>query len=202
MGSSPHTRGARLHLCTKKAGGGIIPAYAGSTLPPASRRRNGRDHPRIRGEHFSSRINVITCLGSSPHTRGALGQLGNRFRSKGIIPAYAGSTPRARSCSYRRWDHPRIRGEHSFIVSKDGSRGGSSPHTRGAPAIQPARFVAHGIIPAYAGSTTTRAIYRTRSRDHPRIRGEHQKRPSHDQGRRGSSPHTRGAREGVSPSQK
>ena len=48
-------------------------------------------------------------------------------------------------------------------------------------------------IPAYAGSTRTSPTGSARSRDHPRIRGEH----TIDDRRRiltnGSSPHTRGA---------
>ena len=157
------------------------------------------------------------CLeGSSPHTRGA---------------------PVRDEVGYeRRWDHPRIRGEHRRIrrVSRWGdgiipayagstpkenakhvSGIGSSPHTRGAPIITHARAILHedhprirgehpiphfgtaqflGIIPAYAGSTKTRTLAArslggssphtrgapysqcrsdNRRRDHPRIRGEH-----------------------------
>ena len=93
-GSSPHTRGAQsLNL---------------------ARSRSGQDHPRIRGEHFerlvryrkaegiipayagstpSQPVHLIEQLGSSPHTRGALG------------------LKTLRDIAER--DHPRIRGEHS-----------------------------------------------------------------------------------------
>ena len=154
-GSSPHTRGARFeHMHDLEADGdhprirgehwvrgcgrhpvrGIIPAYAGSTLPATSRLRStagssphtrgapcrkhldlrkARDHPRIRGEH-SVRAHEVAGV-------------------DGIIPAYAGSTilrqctrcskmgssPHTRGapcpCTSRRRtrrDHPRIRGEH------------------------------------------------------------------------------------------
>ena len=136
-GSSPHTRGA--------------PAWS------SARRRCFRDHPRIRGEHWFSRV--------------------QRVLSSGIIPAYAGSTPShippsvsAQGSSPHtrgarvvrpvvdavRRDHPRIRGEHSASpVSPRTVRGiipayagstvdsgldsgdklGSSPHTRGAPEV-------------------------------------------------------------------
>ena len=50
-GSSPHTRGARDVTEIQTGGGGIIPAYAGSTTPPGDSMRVLRDHPRIRGEH-------------------------------------------------------------------------------------------------------------------------------------------------------
>ena len=54
VGSSPHARGAPDTLAPESPAGGIIPACAGSTrlsvLPP----RRRRDHPRMRGEHFSA----------------------------------------------------------------------------------------------------------------------------------------------------
>ena len=49
------------------------------------------------------------------------------------------------------------------------------------------------IIPAYAGSTATKAKNTPFRRDHPRIRGEHAAHGPEIRGRRGSSPHTRGA---------
>ena len=53
VGSSPHTRGARGDSRRQVVGGGIIPAYAGSTAPPRSAAPRCPDHPRIRGEHVS-----------------------------------------------------------------------------------------------------------------------------------------------------
>ena len=49
------------------------------------------------------------------------------------------------------------------------------------------------IIPAYAGSTAPGWRVLPSRRDHPRIRGEHDRGPSHGLSNRGSSPHTRGA---------
>ena len=53
-GSSPHTRGALDWLQIASVSGGIIPAYAGSTLVGCARCTLKRDHPRIRGEHIIS----------------------------------------------------------------------------------------------------------------------------------------------------
>ena len=71
---------------------GIIPAYAGST--PRSKSPGGffQDHPRIRGEHCQRSREAPPIWGSSPHTRGALDEIGVSDRGGGIIPAYAGST--------------------------------------------------------------------------------------------------------------
>ena len=91
--------------------------------------------------------------GSSPHTRGALGDgivicpLGR------IIPAYAGSTRRSGATGREPRDHPRIRGEHSVRLSRPVTLLGSSPHTRGARLAVALVAVRTGIIPAYAGST-------------------------------------------------
>ena len=51
---------------------------------------------------------------------------------------------------------------------------GSSPHTRGARQTPGSSMRNTGIIPAYAGSTPSGARPRSGSRDHPRIRGEHE----------------------------
>ena len=112
--------------------------------------------------------------GSSPHTRGAPVTMCGRIRSRGIIPAYAGSTSRELASSATMRDHPRIRGEHAVT--------GSLIVTRS------------GIIPAYAGSTA-RPVYRAPGdEDHPRIRGEHDTVDVERAVGPGSSPHTRGAR--------
>ena len=71
----------------------------------------------------------------------------------GIIPAYAGSTPRRQDVAALYRDHPRVCGEHEITDASDSAQKGSSPRMRGAR--RRARGVARagGIIPAYAGST-------------------------------------------------
>ena len=91
------------------------------------------DHPRIRGEHLTKADAITADSGSSPHTRGALGDYAKRAPAGRIIPAYAGSTP-IRDPAPSTWkDHPRIRGEHEVELAGED---------------HPDR-----IIPAYAGST-------------------------------------------------
>ena len=51
MGSSPHTRGARILSEVVDGEHGIIPAYAGSTNYARDVELLDGDHPRIRGEH-------------------------------------------------------------------------------------------------------------------------------------------------------
>ena len=195
-GSSPHTRGARLASECRQSGIGIIPAYAGSTDAAAVAIEAPPDHPRIRGEHLCAGGRCTCGRGSSPHTRGALRAVHLPTRAPGIIPAYAGSTDPPRGRSYRRWDHPRIRGEHSIELSPLLGVEGSSPHTRGAPSLRPLHWRWAGIIPAYAGSTARRFQRGASAGDHPRIRGEHDPNRSFGEKMAGSSPHTRGAHGG------
>ena len=153
LGSSPHTRGARQAILPVSSLARIIPAYAGSTPTSPSVSLTTRDHPRIRGEHFIKYGIVPSSEGSSPHTRGALDREAVAAGVDGIIPAYAGSTPRPRRRTCSSLDHPRIRGEHQLALMKPGDLVGSSPHTRGAPRHAIRETGIHGIIPAYAGST-------------------------------------------------
>ena len=153
IGSSPHTRGALRGAGQLIIQGRIIPAYAGSTPRRYATGRNARDHPRIRGEHFPRGEGAGVDGGSSPHTRGARLLIGLLIFSFRIIPAYAGSTGRRPAYGRWRWDHPRIRGEHTFAAQRPRSSAGSSPHTRGAHHHHKNLPRPWRIIPAYAGST-------------------------------------------------
>ena len=115
-------------------------------------------------------------------------------RQARIIPAYAGSTTLEILADPSQRDHPRIRGEHLVTCISDARRAGSSPHTRGAPGFGAVVDPESGIIPAYAGSTEMLTCFLRSPKDHPRIRGEHSLFLLIQALRRGSSPHTRGAR--------
>ena len=93
-------------------------------------------------------------------------------RQPGIIPAYAGNTTDIGSPkSICRGSSPRMRGTR--VRSRD-----------------PRRMT--GIIPAYAGNTTNYGGCRNRSRDHPRVCGEHYVDHSNHLRPTGSSPRMRG----------
>ena len=94
----------------------------------------------MRGEHAAGIAASDNMQGSSPHARGALdASTLDRFEY-GIIPACAGSTAEAIVHISQYGDHPRMRGEHSFVQWKPVTSLGSSPHARGAPS-RPARLV-------------------------------------------------------------
>ena len=152
---------------------GIIPACAGSTSCVMILRFGQRDHPRMCGEHLGAERTLSTDTGSSPHVRGARGESVQAVHASGIIPACAGSTNGTGTEAGAGRDHPRMCGEHDMIKSAWPGAQGSSPHVRGAPGPSHEHDVLVGIIPACAGSTPTRMKRAARTRDHPRMCGEH-----------------------------
>ena len=148
----------------------------------------------MRGEHATEVKARERRSGSSPRARGALPRTPSAYRTPRIIPACAGSTL---PCPMRRKpqrDHPRVRGEHCVSPSTARTARGSSPRARGAPLHGLENRRESGIIPACAGSTLRRPSRPSSSRDHPRVRGEHENAPDGVVAAQGSSPRARGAR--------
>ena len=173
LGSSPRMRGARSRNVTRMVGGGIIPAYAGSTGLSTRRSVRARDHPRVCGEHNLLAYALKGEKGSSPRMRGAQQNVSRLQDTEGIIPAYAGSTVAAIFDRDNHRDHPRVCGEHFDFFLWTYMFLGSSPRMRGAQAMDKACRVWSGIIPAYAGSTLSNSLRRYDCGDHPRVCGEH-----------------------------
>ena len=130
-GSSPRMRGTHGSCRWLPISVGIIPAYAGNTLPIKLTECPKRDHPRVCGEHICSGSYVITVPGSSPRMRGTRSSRTVGDGIPGIIPAYAGNTHAVRSALRFSQDHPRVCGEHAFGTSAVMLLPGSSPRMRG-----------------------------------------------------------------------
>ena len=192
-GSSPPTRGAQRRHIIQIPQVGLIPAYAGSTT--SVRRVAGRDraHPRLRGEHIDERIDGARAEGSSPPTRGAPSTMSLASPGTRLIPPYAGSTLTEYPDLDGTGAHPRLRGEHPTRRKPPRSTTGSSPPTRGAQRGSVTSAPLVGLIPAYAGSTTSRCRACRQATAHPRLRGEHGTHLRKILGEQGSSPPTRGA---------
>ncbi len=213
QGSSPHVRGALLHLRVDARDRGIIPACAGSTHHESDGADDERDHPRMCGEHFQTKRARIRLSGSSPHVRGAPHLMAELRGQSGIIPACAGSTAlisinspvsrdHPRMCGEHAWrfecflthgDHPRMCGEHQRGVRDPRTALGSSPHVRGARLERDENPSGSGIIPACAGSTDRVGAAGSLVGDHPRMCGEHITPNPFANAVLGSSPHVRGA---------
>ena len=131
------------------------------------------DHPRVCGEHAAGLSRTYDVEGSSPRMRGTRKPVKTKENGTGIIPAYAGNTSAARRREYRRWDHPRVCGEHIRAGGMMVRLTGSSPRMRGTLGATPEQVQALGIIPAYAGNTSTQSVAPPHLRDHPRVCGEH-----------------------------
>ncbi len=137
----------------------------------------------------------LSARGSPPRTRGAQNPPPPARRSPGITPAYAGSTDRCPGPPRHVADHPRVRGEHTRPGRARHAGRGSPPRTRGARPPRGPHYPTHRITPAYAGSTSLFLTSRSRSSDHPRVRGEHVMHRWPGFTPHGSPPRTRGARQ-------
>ena len=111
------------------------------------------DHPRTRGEYFSSAHLPSECQGSPPHTRGILPISEKNRCIRGITPAHAGNTSSICKRPSTPWDHPRTRGEYCVNAIVEIIKAGSPPHTRGIPEGIATIDVELGITPAHAGNT-------------------------------------------------
>ena len=138
---------------------------------------NNRDHPRVCGEHVSCELDGFAVQGSSPRMRGT------------PTNDYDFDTPRR--------DHPRVCGEHVPAIAPTAPPTGSSPRMRGTRSVGRAVRGGLGIIPAYAGNTSSAWLCMIRIRDHPRVCGEHYFRVVWVSESRGSSPRMRGTPEDL-----
>ena len=193
VGSSPRMRGALPFSAPVTTAMRIIPAYAGSTPPFSLPSELRRDHPRVCGEHEALGASSANKEGSSPRMRGAHYLPRESAFATGIIPAYAGSTAWSSLAAARGMDHPRVCGEHRRRFGGSICQAGSSPRMRGAPWRGLRDHGAAGIIPAYAGSTTSPRCRCGKSGDHPRVCGEHSSPLNVCVLLTGSSPRMRGA---------
>ena len=151
---------------------GIIPAYAGNTKKAALTSPPHWDHPRVCGEHIHMHVAWCNTWGSSPRMRGTPPRVQCRF-----LPAE---------------DHPRVCGEHSARQNCQWIKGGSSPRMRGTQTLVHRSEQGRGIIPAYAGNTSSSFRPYEYEKDHPRVCGEHIGRTEGVASVIGSSPRMRG----------
>ena len=173
QGSSPRMRGTLSLILPPISLTGIIPAYAGNTIIPPPLCFRQRDHPRVCGEHIPQMPCVTHGAGSSPRMRGTRIRLLESARTLGIIPAYAGNTDIEAIKQLVAGDHPRVCGEHFWLMVLSVPLPGSSPRMRGTLAYFKVERRYYGIIPAYAGNTHQSPTAHVAERDHPRVCGEH-----------------------------
>ena len=152
-GSSPLTRGKLACGLAGRGRGRLIPAHAGKTGASQRSRRQWRAHPRSRGENGEIGGGLCAHQGSSPLTRGKLGDLHPGRSQRRLIPAHAGKTRAVSRRSRSSAAHPRSRGENGAFGRARSCTMGSSPLTRGKHLGQSHGWYVQGLIPAHAGKT-------------------------------------------------
>ena len=195
-GSSPLTRGK-----LKAWGGdtiltGLIPAHAGKTSTWSRTVQAPGAHPRSRGENEHADYDARLRKGSSPLTRGKRFVFSLSVVWLGLIPAHAGKTYLILLRIVPRQAHPRSRGENKFPGERREYGYGSSPLTRGKRHPLRPRLRDRGLIPAHAGKTEPSRGHAVTTAAHPRSRGENINLVVSALSGWGSSPLTRGKRNG------
>ena len=103
----PHTKGGIRMLVY-----GITPACAGTTRLIVWAVKLDEDHPRVCGNHISTKRSSRSLMGSPPRVREPLGLHRHIDLCLRITPACAGTTSRADAHTLMYWDHPRVCGNH------------------------------------------------------------------------------------------
>ena len=158
VGSSPLSRGILAIGLSHAEAQRIIPALAGNTVWCLVVGWLRRDHPRSRGEYVFHVFRRDFLSGSSPLSRGILTScFADKTRPR-IIPALAGNTLQEMLLPARAGDHPRSRGEYTFLDRLNAMTDGSSPLSRGIPDCARDPQPLSRIIPALAGNTICWAV--------------------------------------------
>ena len=191
-GSSPLTRGKPARRGLEGMVRRLIPAHAGKTTVAALALHGNAAHPRSRGENYQAHATALQAGGSSPLTRGKRATVYRRVAGPRLIPAHAGKTYGVRDCARHGRAHPRSRGENSANWFISSVVTGSSPLTRGKPAVRQCGEGPSRLIPAHAGKTLAPIRPNEFTQAHPRSRGENGGLPGVPGMFHGSSPLTRG----------
>ena len=115
--------------------------------------------------------------------------------SKGITPACAGTTTSRSSRCTTSWDHPRVCGNHYPSAYPIVAGRGSPPRVREPPLPARPEAASRRITPACAGTTRSALSSQYRTRDHPRVCGNHLARSQKRYRRLGSPPRVREPRD-------
>ena len=177
LGSPPHGRGPLIAAGAFLDGGGLTPAWAGTTHHLMTSQPIVRAHPRMGGDHAPSDDVPADRAGSPPHGRGppflGVGQRG----ADGLTPAWAGTTSQWCPSLLQPRAHPRMGGDHVPSAGIGPMSSGSPPHGRGPHRVAVLRDLRRGLTPAWAGTTHDPHLDRHRRWAHPRMGGDHSTMP-------------------------
>ena len=169
--SSPLARGRPICGRDRHAVEPLIPACAGQTSRMVDAKRLLDSHPRLRGADIPHGAVEIPLPLSSPLARGRRDPEPPRSSLSSLIPACAGQTPAAATCSLWKPSHPRLRGADKQRAAKWPRHSLSSPLARGRQLKAISVQSSSPLIPACAGQTRRHPPRRCRLPSHPRLRG-------------------------------
>ena len=173
VGSPPRVREPPLSQPRMNPQNRITPACAGTTRIHRIGQTRTWDHPRVCGNHCSTRWALMTRVGSPPRVREPHFHKQEDFSRSRITPACAGTT-RFSATSSRLWeDHPRVCGNHADMRITCVSSSGSPPRVREPPPYTDHISRYRGITPACAGTTQLFGTSDPFREDHPRVCGNH-----------------------------
>ena len=130
-GSPPLARGIRFWFWDPKEETRITPACAGNTGYKKFCPQRAEDHPRLRGEYYTSTGVNTFAIGSPPLARGIPVVKASWCATTRITPACAGNTHNAKTPPSLQRDHPRLRGEYPRLLIFKVAEPGSPPLARG-----------------------------------------------------------------------
>ena len=171
LGSSPRVRSRLLHQGPEGRVVGIISACAEQTRSCTSSRTWRRDHLRVCGADLRRAWPPAHWAGSSPRVRSRRKGIGIDSPAGGIISACAEQTSTRSPWCCRGWDHLRVCGADSGVLSSSTRRHGSSPRVRSRPPCRLCKSRRGGIISACAEQTRPRPQTANGNRDHLRVCG-------------------------------
>ncbi len=191
-GTAPRARGPRRAQARSRCRCGNSPACAGTTSVEDGRIWPVREQPRVRGDHPIEATPAIASRGTAPRARGPRIAASLPPRPQGNSPACAGTTVRRRRSTHRRWEQPRVRGDHDAASIRHTWNLGTAPRARGPRPGQTGNSTAGGNSPACAGTTCAPWTGDQSSGEQPRVRGDHTTGMGvHDHGS-GTAPRARG----------
>ena len=173
---------------------GLIPAWAGRSYRDFPSHRDGRAHPRVGGEVAGADVDDVFGAGSSTRGRGGRIAGDGDGRNAGLIPAWAGRSTSPSTATTSNRAHPRVGGEVGVVRNRLAGLQGSSPRGRGGPTQGAPAAPWRGLIPAWAGRSSTTRPPRLTRRAHPRVGGEVPSASTNESRATGSSPRGRGGR--------
>ena len=190
-GSPPRVREPLSEIAKAIPQVGITPACAGTTLTQKTNSITLRDHPRVCGNHGSTRWDSTVPQGSPPRVREPLCIYGHDIDKVGITPACAGTTRQDNGQRRAGEDHPRVCGNHPRSRKLRPFWTGSPPRVREPQIEDLDELEADRITPACAGTTLMKTVYDFTDGDHPRVCGNHDGPGGNRTRKKGSPPRVR-----------